>query len=335
MKRNRFIHTVCLLLPLAPLSAAEARPPNILHIHADDHRADGLHALGNDLLKTPHLDTLVERGMTFRHCYTMGSMKGAVCLPSRTMLLTGKSWLRIPESAAGEASLTLPKVLSAAGYETFHVGKSGNEYKTGIRAFDTNLVIDDRGPELRRGCSERHADATLKFLKERARDKPFYIYFAPPVPHDPRVAAPDFHKLYDPAKVPLPAAFLPQHPWDNGEMTVRDEQLAPWPRTPADTKQQLADYYACVTGIDHHIGRVFEQLKAMGEWENTIRGALLGSFSRSFLSHSRWVSPTMNELCMPLSSPATVFILCIGVMRRAVQKSRSTTLMSTTKCTPL
>ena len=53
-------------------------------------------------------------------------------------------------------------------------------------------------------------------------------------------------------------------------MTVRDEQLAPWPRTPADTKQQLADYYACITGLDYHLGRVFEQLKAMGEWDNTI-----------------------------------------------------------------
>ena len=270
MKCTLFVIACCLLLPVVTLSAAEARPPNILHIHADDHRADGLHALGNELLQTPNLDTLVERGMTFRHCYTMGSMKGAVCLPSRTMLLTGKSWLRIPESTGGEAAWTLPRVLGAAGYETFHVGKSGNEYHTGIQAFDTNLVLDDRGPEMRRGSSERHADAVIKFLKERGKGKPFYIYFAPPVPHVPRVAAPEFHKLYDPAKVPLPAAFLPQHPFDNGEMTVRDEQLAPWPRTPADAKQQLADYYACVTGLDHHVGRIFEQLKAMGEWDNTI-----------------------------------------------------------------
>ena len=68
------------------------RQPNILHIHADDHRPDGLHALGMDLLKTPNLDELVVRGMTFSHCYTMGSMVGAVCTPSRTMLLTGRSW---------------------------------------------------------------------------------------------------------------------------------------------------------------------------------------------------------------------------------------------------
>ena len=49
------------------------------------------HALGTPLLQTPNLETLVERGMTFTRCYTMGSMSGAVCAPSRAMLLTGRS----------------------------------------------------------------------------------------------------------------------------------------------------------------------------------------------------------------------------------------------------
>jgi arylsulfatase A-like enzyme len=140
----------------------------------------------------------------------------------------------------------------------------------GIKAFDTNLSMSDPGPDLRRGSSERHADAAIKFLQERKTDRPFYMYLAPPVPHDPRVAAPEFHKLYAPKDVPLPPAFLPLHPFDNGEMSVRDEKLAPWPRTPEDTKQQLADYYACVTGLDHHLGRIFEQLKKSGPWESTI-----------------------------------------------------------------
>ena len=271
--RIKFLTPLVLTLLLtASALAAEARRVNILHIHTDDHRADGLHALGTELLQTPNLDTLVERGMTFTRCYTMGSMIGAVCLPSRTMMLTGKSWLRIPDGRAKniDPANTLPKVLGAAGYETFHVGKGGNEFVVGVEAFDTNLLMDDDTPQLRRRSSERHADATLKFLNERKKDKPFYVYFAPPVPHDRRVTAPEFHKLYDPKKIPLPAAFLPQHPFDNGEMIVRDEKLAPWPRTPEDTKQQLADYYACITGLDHHIGRVFAQLKASGEWTNTI-----------------------------------------------------------------
>ncbi len=274
----RFHLVAVALLGSATAFAATPRPPNILHLHADDHRPDGLRALGNPILDTPNLDTLVARGTTFTRCYTMGSMVGAVCLPSRTMLLTGKSWLRIPNGrdANADATNSLPKVLSRAGYTTFHVGKGGNEFAAGLAAFDTNLIMNDSSPELRRGSSERHADSTIAFLKSRATAsdatpaKPFYIYFAPPVPHDPRVAAPEFHGRYDPKKIPLSPAFLPQHPFDNGEMAVRDEALAPWPRTLEDTKQQLADYYACITGLDHHIGRVFSELKARGEWDNTI-----------------------------------------------------------------
>ena len=260
------------LLTLFALTFSAAAAPNILHIHADDHRPDGLRALGNAVVQTPNLDTLVERGFTFTHCYTMGSMIGAVCLPSRTMMLTGQSWLRIPtpRGKAGDPEKSLPKMMGRAGYETWHCGKPGNEYTTGLKAFDTNLSMADPTPNERRGSSERHADAAVKFLSERKWDKPFYIYLAPPVPHDPRVAAPEFHKFYDPAKTPLPAAFMPQHPFDNGEMAVRDEQLAPWPRTPEDTKQQLADYYACITGLDHHVGRIFAELKKNGQWDNTI-----------------------------------------------------------------
>ena len=53
-------------------------------------------------------------------------------------------------------------------------------------------------------------------------------------------------------------------------MTVRDEQLAPWPRTPEDTRRQLADYYACITGLDFHMGRVLDYLRTSGQLENTI-----------------------------------------------------------------
>src|SRR4051794_23763874 len=179
---------VTVLLPAQPggLLAADASPrnkPNILHIHADDFRADGLHSLGNPLLKTPNLDKLVERGTTFTHCYTQGSMIGAVCLPSRTMMLTGRSWLRIEPPRAQQTLGTerrdpatyLPKVISAAGYETWHIGKSGNEFKRGLEAFDTNLTEDGIGEE-RRLSSQKVADAAVDFLRHRKTDRPFYIY---------------------------------------------------------------------------------------------------------------------------------------------------------------
>ncbi len=281
MKFTTLYLAIALLIPVSALAATEKSRPNILHIHADDHRADGLHALGTPLLVTPNLDTIVERGMTFTHCYTMGSMIGAVCTPSRTMMLTGRSWLRIPKSPAAAANASdpatfLPRVVQAAGYQTWHMGKYGNGFPAGLSEFESTTRDDAGGkaPENDRAhSSQRLADGTIEFLKKRAADKetrPFYIYIAPPVPHDPRSAEAQFHKLYDPAKITLSPAFLPQHPFDNGEMTVRDEKLAPWPRTPDDTKQQTADYYACVTGLDHHVGRIFAELKASGQWENTI-----------------------------------------------------------------
>lgn len=270
------VFTTLLALGTSLLASAA---PNILHIHADDHRSDGLGGLGNAVVKTPNLDTLVARGMVFTHCYTQGSMIGAVCQPSRTMLLSGRSWQRLPivKGAKGvqtlvndwDASMSLPKVLSAAGYETWHCGKSGNEFTAALKAFDTNLSMNDPGED-RRGSSQRHADAAVDFLSHRKKDRPFYIYLAPPVPHDPRITAPEFTGLYKPESIPLPAAFMPQHPFNNGEMIVRDELLAPFPRTPEDTQRQIAEYYACITGLDHHVGRILALLKESGELDNTI-----------------------------------------------------------------
>jgi arylsulfatase A-like enzyme len=167
-------------------------------------------------------------------------------------------------------------VIAAAGYQTWHMGKYGNGFPAGLKEFATTVRDEANGktPETDRAHgSQRLADSTIAFLKSRAtaqETKPFYIYIAPPIPHDPRFAEPQFHQLYDPKQIPLSPSFLPLHPFDNGEMTVRDEALAPWPRTPDDTKQQNAAYYACITGLDHHIGRIFAELKASGQWENTI-----------------------------------------------------------------
>lgn len=290
MKSWIFPILMLLLVPLSGIGAAESpdraatgqdSKPNIIHIHADDHRPDGLHRLGNSMLKTPNLDAIVENGMTFARCYTMGSMVGAVCQPSRAMLLTGRSWLRIPQGSdaapnADNPETFLPRIVAAAGYQTFHMGKTGNGFRTGTREFEINIVDDARGKKPdndRAHCCQRLADRTIQFLNNRQvkeEDRPFYVYLAPPVPHDPRAAQPEFHSLYVAANVTLSPAFLPLHPFNNGDMRVRDETLAPWPRTVEDTKLQNANYNACITGLDHHVGRIFAELKRTGQWENTI-----------------------------------------------------------------
>ncbi len=101
--------------------------------------------------------------------------------------------------------------------------------------------------------------AHIRSLKPR---EPYFIYLAPPVPHDPRVAPKKFMDMYDPAKITMPKNFMPEHPFDNGDLKIRDEMLAPFPRTPEVMKRHLADYYACITCLDFHLGRIFDGIDA-------------------------------------------------------------------------
>jgi arylsulfatase A-like enzyme len=248
----------------------DKRRPNILLILADDQRWDTIGALGNREIRTPNLDRLVERGFTFNNAYCMGSMVGAVCLPSRTMLITGRSLWRIPEHPQSEVAPpgvpVLPTLLGQSGYETFHSGKAGNVCRFANAAFATNIETHHRTA---RSASE-HAENAIAFLAKHDVRKPFFLYLAPPVPHDPRLAPPEYRGLYAPAKLTLSGNFLPRHPFDNGELSVRDELLSPIPRTEGAMRRELADYYATITHLDHEVGRVLRALQERGLAENTV-----------------------------------------------------------------
>ncbi|HEY1380315.1 MAG TPA: sulfatase-like hydrolase/transferase [Gemmataceae bacterium] len=249
---------------------AAADKPNILFVLTDDQRWDTIHALGNPEVHTPVEDRLVEDGFTFTNAYCQGSMVGAVCLPSRTMLITGQSLWHCPQQMRAKTcppgTPLLPKVMAGAGYVTWHCGKSGNASPFGNAAFQTNIIIDRRVPTTSQEC----ADKAIAFLKSHDAARPFFMYLAPPVPHDPRVAPERFVKMYDPAKITLSKNFMPRHPFDNGELAVRDELLAPIPRTPAEMRRHLADYYAAISNFDFELGRILDTLKDRGLAGNTV-----------------------------------------------------------------
>jgi arylsulfatase A-like enzyme len=117
--------------------------------------------------------------------------------------------------------------------------------------------------------SELFADETIKFIA-KYKAEPFLIYTAFTTPHDPRLAPQAFHDLYADKNINLPPNFLPKHPFDNGELNVRDEQLAPFPRTADDTIRQIKAYYATISHLDAQIGRIIQAVKDQGLWENTL-----------------------------------------------------------------
>lgn len=263
------LFVLLLQIALAGSNAGAAGKPNVLFLLTDDQRADTIAALGNPHIRTPNLDALFERGFVFRNAYCLGSDVGAVCSPSRNMLLSGRVYFRFGRLASG-GDPNLPLSFNAAGYETYHHGKRGNTATEIHKVFHHSAYLKD--DEVRRSGEPGKVivDDALKFLDGRDASKPFLMYLAFATPHDPRVASPELMAQYDRAKIPLPKNFMPLHPFDNGEMTVRDEKLAPWPRTEDEIRRHLHDYYAVIAGIDREIGRLLNALRASGQFENTI-----------------------------------------------------------------
>ncbi|MFO1020920.1 MAG: sulfatase-like hydrolase/transferase [Planctomycetales bacterium] len=266
--------SVCFLFVCCFSTLSAAERPNLLFVVTDDQRWDTIRALGNSQISTPTQDALVRRGTVFSNAYCMGSMSGAVCIPSRTMLMTGKSVWRIPpQKTKPYNDPTLGKSFRQAGYDTFFCGKRNNSFFAANEDFETVVYDESRGEtnKLRDTASQFVADTTINWLnKHPAAETPFCIYLGPPVPHDPRVAPPEFMQMYDPAKILLPKSFLPQHSFDNGELQVRDELLAPHPRLPEEMKKQLAEYYATITCFDHHLGRIIDLIRERGQLDNTL-----------------------------------------------------------------
>ena len=190
------------------------------------------------------------------------------------MLLSGRVYLRHEGKAGGTdrrnyASGDKAKSadsMKALGYETYHHGKIGNVAKLIHKRFDHSAYVDHREERLSGEPGKKIVDDAIAFVNNRDSSKPFFLYLAVSVPHDPRVALDKYMKLYDRDKIPLPENYLPQLSFDNGDMIVRDERLAPWPRTESEVRKHLHDYYAVISAMDAHLGRLLDSV----DLDNTI-----------------------------------------------------------------
>lgn len=250
--------------------AAEPPRPNVVLLMADDWRADCLGALGHSVVKTPNLDALAKRGTLFESAYCLGSNSGAVCRPSRNMFLSGRAYFRWrgPDAPAEDSSF--PAVMKAAGYETWHCGKRGNTAIPIQAQFEHNNYINENQERTGGHAGREVTEQALTFLEKRDAKRPFFMYLGYETPHDPRVPTTDDTAYYAKQSIPLPKNFMPQHPFDNGELTVRDEKLLPWPRPEEGLRNELRAYYGAMTGLDREIGRLLADLEKRGQLDNTI-----------------------------------------------------------------
>ncbi|MCM4155789.1 sulfatase-like hydrolase/transferase [Gramella sp. AN32] len=269
----------------------EKKKPNILFIFSDDQRSDALGASGNTYIKTPNIDQLAKEGTRFENTYVMGGHHGAICAPSRAMLLSGKSLFHVYDKLNGVT--TMPMYFKKFGYESFGTGKWHNElasfeasfdkgkniltqgmanhYKTPARDLDDSDKLTD--PEIRSFSTDLFADSAIEYLNEYAKEgkeNPFFCYVAFSAPHDPRSPREDYIGMYEDQNLPLPGNFKVLHPFAFDNMNIRDETLAPWPRTPEIIRASIADYYGLISHMDDRIGDIINTLKEQGLYDNTI-----------------------------------------------------------------
>ncbi len=284
----------------------EKPKPNILFIFADDQAYYTVHAQGNSEIITPTLDRLTREGVTFTHAYNMGAWHGAVCVASRTMLNTGRFVWRAYRNEKKLKELAhnrqfWSQMMEDAGYETYFSGKwhvkispdsifnNVSHIRPGMPK-DTpegyNRPIEGKkdiwspydtafGGHWKGGkhWSEVLADDAESFLSKASEsDKPFFMYLAFNAPHDPRQSPKKYVDMYPLESISIPESFVPEYPY-NGKIgygrSLRDERLAPFPRTEYAVKVNRQEYYAIITHMDDQIKRIIAALEKTGKKDNT------------------------------------------------------------------
>jgi choline-sulfatase len=296
------------LLAASPTVGQDKSRPNILFLFADDFSYEALGYLGHTDIETPNLDRLASRGATFTHAYNMGSFSGAVCVASRAMLITGRSVWRANAiynsmDQEREASRLWPQLLKRAGYDTYMTGKWHIQTQPEL-AFDftrhvrpgmpgpADLVIAYNRPlpnqpdpwsptdkslggfwEGGSHWSEVGANDAIDYLQlAKQRGNPLFLYVAFNAPHDPRQSPQEFLEKYPLDRIQVPANYRPEYLYKDAMgcgPDLRDEKLAPFPRTEHAVKTHRREYYALITHLDAQIGRILDQLDQSGLAENT------------------------------------------------------------------
>ena len=272
------------LLTTAGGPAVAAQKLNIVVLYADDWRHDTLGVAGNPVVKTPHLDQLASKGLRFtENCVTT-----SICGVSRANLYTGQWMSRHGNRGFGMWKTpweeTYPALLKNNGYYVGHVGKwhNGRLPKDG---FDFAVAYHGRHwyntEEYGRiHVTKRNERDALKFLKNRPKNRPFYLtvsFFATHAEDghkDQFLPQPDSMKLYQDVKIPVPPSAT-QESWERlpDFFDEKNEGRNRWHwrfDDPAKYQRMMKNYYRMATEVDTTCGAVLNELEKQGVLDNTL-----------------------------------------------------------------
>ena len=320
MKRREFLKLTSAGLVLSSydiISGQMNKKPNILFIMSDDHATNAISAYKSRLAgiaPTPNIDRLANEGMLFQNVFCTNS----ICTPSRATILTGQySHINGVHSLKGNLPSEkqyLAHEMKNAGYVTAMIGKW--HLKQEPAAFDYYKVLPGQGkyynPKFRvRGkkkwkqnvvrstghSSDVITDASLKWLQERDRSKPFFLMHHFKAPHGKWEYAERYESYLEDVVIPEPENLYDSG--NHGSVATRgghDDKIheigsslgrrhnqriqhltVDIPDTASDDEYKhlayqnyLKRYLRCCKGVDDNIGRLLDYLKKDGNLDNTV-----------------------------------------------------------------
>jgi iduronate 2-sulfatase len=310
--------------------AADAkRPMNVLFIASDDLNND-LGCYGNKLVKSPNIDRLAARGVTFNRAYCQFPL----CSPSRVSLMTGlrPDTTKIYNLQTNFRTQTIPDAVTLAqmyrqnGHYVARVGKIfhyGVPGQIGTNGLDDPMSweqrINPRGRDKddedkltnlnpKRGLGSALAwlaadgtddDETDGIAAKRAIElleqhkvKPFFIGVGFYRPHCPYIAPKKYFDMY-----PLDQIKVPELKPDD----LKDvPQVAPFVKQPNwglkedDLRKAIQAYYASVSYMDAQVGRLLDAVERLGLAENTII-VFWSDHGYALGQHGQWMKMALFE----------------------------------------
>jgi N-acetylglucosamine-6-sulfatase len=280
---------------ILPQAIEGATPRNVVFILSDDHRYDAMSFMGHQFAQTPNMDAMAAEGVHLENAFVTTSL----CSPSRASILTGLYTFRHRvidnQRAIPEGTVYFPQYLQQAGYSTafigkWHMGGVSDDPQPGFDRWvsfrgqgsyvpQENLPLNVDGQHIpQKGyITDELTDYAIDWLEEQTnREKPFFMYlshkavhanFTPAERHDGTLS----HLPFTPAQTQADTA----ENYENKPRWLRDQRNS-WHGVdfPYHSELDIEGYYKryseTLRGVDESIGRVMDQLKKMGIYDDTL-----------------------------------------------------------------
>ncbi len=280
--------------------AASRKQPNVVFVLTDDQRWDTIGLSGlNPHIKTPNIDRLGKEGVYFKNAFCTTSL----CSPSRASILSGvyahRHGVKDNFTEYPRDMVSFPRRLQDAGYQTayigkWHMGENNDEKRPGFdyfvthkgqgKYYDTEFNVDGTRKVIPGYYTHVVTDLAINWMKDRQPGQPFLLMLGHKAPHSFYFPEPKYTNTFNDVRVPYPyTAFqLDKKPtWVQQRLSTWHGIYGPlfeWRKNFPDTspagvtafENMTRAYWGTILSVDDSVGLLYNQLKEMGELDNTI-----------------------------------------------------------------